>query len=89
MATHGAMKARRIARNAAAVVGIELLAAAQGVDFHAPLRSSPVLEAVRAAIRARVPHHSADRYLADELAWAAEQVLEGALPAEAGKALFE
>ncbi|MFL6862868.1 MAG: histidine ammonia-lyase [Allosphingosinicella sp.] len=88
MATHGAMKARRIARNAAAVVGIELLAAAQGVDFHAPLRSSPALEAVRAAIRARVAHYAADRYLADEIAWAAEAVLDGAFPVEAGKALF-
>jgi histidine ammonia-lyase len=88
MSTHGALKARRIARNAAAVVGIELLAAAQGSDFHAPLRTSPALEAVRAAIRARVPHYEADRYLADELAWAAQAVLEGAFSTVAGKALF-
>ena len=39
MATHGALKARRIAHNAAGVIGIELLAAAQGIDFHAPLKS--------------------------------------------------
>ena len=44
MATHGALKARRIAHNAAGVVGIELLAAAQGVDFHAPLKTSPALQ---------------------------------------------
>ena len=45
MATHGALKARRIAHNAAGVVGIELLAAAQGIDFHAPLATSPALSA--------------------------------------------
>jgi histidine ammonia-lyase len=89
MATHGALKARRIARNAAAVVGIELLAAAQGADVHAPLRSSPGLEAVRGAIRARVPHYEVDRYLADDLEWAKRAVLEGAFPTGAGKALFE
>jgi histidine ammonia-lyase len=89
MATHGALKAGRIVHNAAGAVAIELLAAAQGADFHAPLKSSPALEAVRTAIRARVPHYAADRYLADELAWAQGKVLEGALSAGAGKALFE
>src|SRR4051794_28152550 len=69
MATHAGTKARRIAGNAAGVVGVELLAAAQGLDFHAPLASSPSLEAARAAIRARVPHLASDRYLGDELEW--------------------
>ena len=53
MATHGALKARRIAHNAAGVVGIELLAAAQGIDFHAPLATSAPLARAHAAIRAR------------------------------------
>ena len=47
-----------------AVLGIELLAAAQGCDFHAPLRSSAALEAVRALTRSRVPHLSDDRHFA-------------------------
>ncbi|HEV2865815.1 MAG TPA: histidine ammonia-lyase [Allosphingosinicella sp.] len=79
MATHGALKARRIAHNAAAVIGIELLAAAQGVDFHAPLASSPPLQEVRAGIRREVPPYTRDRYLADELGWAKEAVLGGGL----------
>ena len=87
MATHGAAKARRIARNAAGVVAIELLAAAQGVDFHAPLLSSPALEAVRAAVRARVPHYAADRYLADELEWVKQAVLDGLVPSPVELAL--
>jgi len=88
MATHGALKARRIARNAAGAVGIELLGAAQGVDFHAPLQSSPALEQARAAIRAAVPHHAKDRYLAGDVAWAKAAVLDGALSGAVQHALF-
>jgi histidine ammonia-lyase len=77
MATHGAMKARRIARNAAGVVGIELLSAVQGLDFHRPLLTGPRLNQVVEAVRDRIPHYDADRYLADELAWAQEEVLGG------------
>jgi histidine ammonia-lyase len=88
MATHAATKARRIAGNAAGVVGVELLAACQGLDFHAPLRSSPRLEQVRAAIRAAVPHLSSDRYLAPDLEWAKRAVLEGQLTPEIEGALF-
>src|SRR4051812_5717994 len=88
MATHAGTKARRIAGNAAGVVGIELLAAAQGLDFQAPLASAPAIEAALAAIRATVPHLSGDRYLADEIAWAKEQVLEGALSRDVESALF-
>ena len=40
-----------MAENAAAIVGIEILAAAQGCDFHAPLTSSDDLERVRATVR--------------------------------------
>ena len=53
MAAHGARRLAPMAENAFAVVGIELLAAAQGCDFHAPLASSAPLEAVRARLRAQ------------------------------------
>ncbi len=88
MATHGALKARRIAHNAAGVVGIELLAGAQGIDFHAPLRSAPALQAALAAIRGAVPHHDKDRYLADDVAWAKAAVLDGALSGAVQAMLF-
>ena len=84
MATHGARKAGRIARNAAGVIGVELLAAAQGIDFHAPLKTTAPLEAVRAAIRAEVPHYAEDRYFAGDLEWAQVAVLGGALAEKAG-----
>jgi histidine ammonia-lyase len=88
MATHGALKARRIAANAAGVIGIELLAAAQGLDFHAPLRTAPELLVVHEAIRAEVPHLDADRYLADELGWGKEAVLAGVLAEPVRAELF-
>ena len=89
MATHAGTKARRIAGNAAGVVGIELLAAAQGADFHAPLKSSPRLEAARSEIRRNVPHYGADHYLADELRWAQDAVLGGSLSGDVEAELFE
>jgi len=88
MATHGALKARRIARNAAGVIGIELLAAAQGLDFHAPLKSSPALQRVHDAIRAEVPKLERDRYLADEIGWAQAAVIDGVLSGPLQEMLF-
>jgi histidine ammonia-lyase len=88
MATHAASKARRIAANSAGIVGVELLAAAQGVDFHAPLRSSAPLEKTRSAIRGHVPHLESDRWFADDLEWAKAAVLAGAFSAEVEGTLF-
>ena len=67
MATHGARRLPRMVDNAAAVVGIELLAAAQGIDFHRPARSSASLEQVHAGIRGEVPFYAADRYFAPDI----------------------
>lgn len=89
MATHGALKARRIAHNAAGVIGIELMAGAQGVDLHAPLKSAPPLREALAAIRTAVPFHEADRYLAGDVAWAKQAVLDGALSGAVQAQLFD
>ena len=62
MAAHGARRLAPMIENAFGVVGIELLAAAQGCDFHAPLRSSPPLEDLRRRIRADVPSLDEDRH---------------------------
>jgi histidine ammonia-lyase len=87
MATHGAYRLLRMARNAGNVVAIELLAAAQGCDFHTPLRSSAPLERVRALLRERVPPLQDDRLLAPEIAAASEMVTRGALADAGGIAL--
>jgi histidine ammonia-lyase len=87
MAAHAAVRLADMAENAANVVAIELLAAAQGCDFHAPMTSSVPLEKARAALRARVPHLTDDRYLAPDIAAAADLVRSGALAAATGAAL--
>ena len=51
MSAHAARRLMAMAENVAAIVGVEILAAAQGCDFHAPLKSSEDLERVRARVR--------------------------------------
>ncbi len=77
MATHAARRIGRMVDNAAAVVGIELLAAAQGIDFHRPARSSSSLEQVHSGVRAEVPFYAADRYFAPDIQAAQRWVLSG------------
>jgi histidine ammonia-lyase len=77
MAPIAALKAVRIARNAAGVVAVELIAAAQGVDHHAPLRTSAKLQELYAKVRAFSSHFTADRYWADEMAALQSAVLAG------------
>ena len=77
MATHAARRLGPMAENAAGVVGIELLAAAQGIDFHRPARSSSRLEQVHAAIRGEVPFYAVDRYFAPDIEAAKKLVQSG------------
>jgi histidine ammonia-lyase len=79
MAAHGARRLMDMADNCRAIIGIELLAAAQGCDFHLPLLSSPSLEAVRALVRRHVPHLDDDRYFHPDLARAADLVGRNAI----------
>jgi histidine ammonia-lyase len=79
MAAHGARRLAGMAENTAHIVAIELLAAAQGCDFHAPMRSSEALERVRASLRAKVAHLTDDRLLAPDIAAAANLVRSGDL----------
>jgi histidine ammonia-lyase len=79
MATHAARRLGPMLENAAAVVGIELLAAAQGIDFHRPARSSPSLEQVHAEIRGKVEFYAADRYFAPDIEAAKQLVKSGRL----------
>ena len=79
MAAHGARRLMDMVANATAVIGIELLAAAQGVDFHAPLTSSPALDRVRRRLRDVVPPLGDDRYIHPDLEAANVLVRSGAL----------
>jgi len=79
MAAHGARRLVGMAENAFSVIGIELLAAAQGCGFHAPLRSGGRLEALRALVRGEVAHLDDDRYFHPDIANATRLVKSGAV----------
>ena len=79
MAAHGARRLIEMAANVDHVLAIELLAGAQGCDFHAPLRSSEAIEAVRHVLRAEVPMLDHDRHMAPDMAAAAALVRAPAL----------
>lgn len=67
MATFAARRLGDMAENAMTVVAIELLAAAQGIEFHRPLETSPLLQVPLAEIRQRVPFYDQDRYFAPDI----------------------
>jgi histidine ammonia-lyase len=87
MATHAARRLLVMVDNAAAVVGVELLAAAQGIDFHRPAKSSRRLEEVHAGIRRDVLFYSADRYFAPDIDVARSWVKSGRFGAQVHRLL--
>ena len=77
MATFAARRLSDMHANSCGIIAIELLAAAQGIDFRRPLKSSAVLETELAAIRERVPHYDKDRFFAPDIAAARALVDSG------------
>jgi histidine ammonia-lyase len=88
MAAHGARRLSPMVDNAMAVVAIELLAAAQGCDFHAPLTSSDALETVRTRIRDDIAHLDDDRYFHADIEKSLALVRSGAVVDSAGATLL-
>jgi len=79
MATFAARRLQAMIANVAYILSIELLAAAQGIDFLRPLQSSPALEQVHALLRAQCPSMMEDRYLAPDIEAASSLVRGGEL----------
>ncbi|GAA0951897.1 histidine ammonia-lyase [Nonomuraea longicatena] len=84
MATHGARRLLDMAHNARAIVATELLAATEGMDHHAGLRSSDRLENVRRLIRSQVPSMADDWEFAQAVTSANALVRDGAVAEAAG-----
>ena len=84
MAAHGSRRLAPMLANAEAVLAIELLAAVQGCEFHAPLTSSRALEAARAVLREQVPPLGEDRHFYPDMQAAETLVRSGALAAASG-----
>ncbi len=89
MAAHGARRLGPMVANLNAILGVEAICAAQGIDFRAPLQTSPPLRAVVARLRTRVATLAEDRTLAPDIEAAAGMVADGSLARASGVALPE
>ncbi|MFO0814995.1 MAG: histidine ammonia-lyase [Gemmatales bacterium] len=78
MATYAARRLRDMAENTATIIGIELLAAAQGLDFRKPHHTSPLLDKAYKLLRQHVPFFDHDRYFAPDIEVATKLVQAGA-----------
>ena len=83
MAAHGARRLSRMNANLSAILGVEAMCAAQGVEFRAPLTTSAPLARVLARLRQDVATLGEDRYLAPDLEAAAALVAADALATSA------
>jgi len=79
MATFAARRLQPMIANTAYILGIELLAAAQGIEYLRPLNSSAALEQAHTLLRTVCPAMHTDRYLAPDIERATELVTHGAL----------
>jgi histidine ammonia-lyase len=83
MAAHGARRLSQMVANLNVILGVEAICAAQGIDFRAPLTTSPPLRRAHARLRQEVATLGDDRYLAPDLAAAADLMRAGAFAAAA------
>lgn len=84
MGMTGALKLRQIVEHAERIVAIELMCAAQALEFRRPLQSSPDIEAAHAAVREIVPRLEKDRVLAPDIEALAKAVRAGKFDAWCG-----
>ena len=75
----GKLANQRIA-NTAHILGIELLAAAQGIEFLRPVRTSIAFERAHALLRKSVPALTQDRHLSPDIEYATQLVRNGSIP---------
>ena len=84
MAAHGARRLARMTANLNAILGIEAICAAQGIEQRAPLTTAQPLQRVITRLRQSVPSLQQDRYLAPDLRAAAACVADDSLTTAAG-----
>lgn len=83
MAAHGAVRLQRMNRNLTHILAIELLCAARGIEFRAPLQTSAPLQSVINTIRKTVPTLEQDRYMSTDINETA-RLIEGDLVKTSG-----
>jgi histidine ammonia-lyase len=78
MAMGAAWKARRVLRNVQQVLAIELMCAAQGLDYRKPLEPGPVIGQVHRLVRDLIPPLERDRVLGPDITLLADAIAAGA-----------
>ncbi|NDL62156.1 histidine ammonia-lyase [Acerihabitans arboris] len=84
MACHGARRLGKMLDNLYAIIGIEAMAAVQGIEFRQPLKTSPALLNAVQCVRNQIAPLTVDRYMAGDIAAAARLVADGALTGAVG-----
>ena len=84
MSMAAALKAAQVVELVTGVIAVELLCAAEAIDFLAPLQTSTPLARIHAAIRGHVPRRVADRPPAPDLDALAGMIARGELDHIAG-----
>ncbi len=79
MATHGARRLGPMNANLARIIAIELMAAAEGIDFRRPLRSSALIEESHALVREKSARRDEDREFATDTEAVATLIEQGSL----------
>ena len=77
MATFAARRLGQMTENTAVIVAIELLAAAQGIDFRQPLKTSKILTQAHDMVRDRVPFYEKDRLFSPDIEAIKQRVVSG------------
>lgn len=77
MATFAARRLRDMADNTCGILAVELLAACQGLDFRAPLKTTQKLEQAKEKLRKRVTFYAQDRYFAPDIEHAKQLLFSG------------
>lgn len=77
MGMTSALKLRTVLKNAAYVIAIEVIAACEGLEFHAPLKASRPIEAARDYVRKFCPSMTTDRSLSNEFEYLAQKIVTG------------
>ena len=81
MGMTSALKLRQVVENAEHVLTIEMMSAAQGLDYRQPLKPAREVEQARAAVRNSVPRLAEDRILSTDIERLATEIRTGAFDA--------
>ena len=85
MACHGARRLGKMLDNLYVILGIEIMAATQGIEFRSPLATSPELLRVTQLVRKHIASLETDRYMATDIANATRLVATGAITSALSK----